>query len=215
MATFQHPKFTCLPPLPLPFNLKFHHYPPSDYTNSLSSNVCPRYYVWPIGEEKPKPLPLIPESQFIDLLHDIDGAFPRLRLQHRVKDYREALVILDFPDHPDLKPRFLGETTSRANYDTLYNLMPNQQYRPRGEKPAAGPPHSKTLEAFKQMMEETAELTKSKNKAARGRRKEDRIYRQRLIIKQMKRAQRYLGLRPKSDKRERYLPERLFYRDMV
>jgi hypothetical protein len=54
----------------------------------------------------------------------------------------------------------------------------------------------RTVEDFKAAMEEMWELTKNKGKAAKEKKKLERIAKQKTFTDQFKRAQRYLGLRP-------------------
>jgi len=65
---------------------------------------------------------------------------------------------------------------------------------------ASKEPDSRSLEAFRKTIEECIELNKQKSKQSKAKRREERIAHQQFMGKQFKRAQRYLGLRPKSEK---------------
>jgi len=75
---------------------------------------------------------------------------------------------------------------------------PSASFRPAGEKEVP-PPDQRSLEAFKAMIEEAMELNKAKNKATKAKKNEQRMLKQQNMGKQLKRTQRYLGLRPKRD----------------
>ncbi|CAI6329073.1 unnamed protein product [Periconia digitata] len=148
------------------------------------------YYVWDIEESKP--LILVGESQFSHLLQEINTA---LDLSLRITDYQqEEGLVGRFPDHPRCQPRYLGRSHSREEYNNLTNSVPNTMARPAGE---ALPPSmaDRTLEDFKEMIEDMWEQTKAKNKATKERKKVERLAKQRMFADQFKRAQRYLGLR--------------------
>ena len=58
------------------------------------------------------------------------------------------------------------------------------------------PLDERTLEAFKQLMEESFEAQRAKNKASKAKKQQDRLLKQKSMADQFKRSQRYLGLRP-------------------
>lgn len=132
------------------------------------------------------------ESQVQDLLREING---HLKLGLRVTDQqREDALVSEFPDHPRCTPRYLGRSHSREDYDTMIETTPNPDFRPAKE--AKCPPlDERTLEVFKQLMEESFEAQKAKSKAAKAKRQRERLVKQKTFIDSFKRAQRYLGLR--------------------
>ena len=65
---------------------------------------------------------------------------------------------------------------------------------------ASKEPDNRSLEAFRKIVEECIELNKQKSKQSKAKRREERIAQQQFMGKQFKRAQRYLGLRPKYEK---------------
>lgn len=83
--------------------------------------------------------------------------------------------------------------------------VPPPSYKAPGEPvlPSADKP---TIEAYKAMIEETIQLNKAKSKAAKAKRKEQRITHQQNWGRLLKRTQRYLGLRP--DKGDGYSKSR-------
>ncbi|KAL1613810.1 hypothetical protein SLS54_010271 [Diplodia seriata] len=158
------------------------------------------YYLWPPADVATKPLILITLTQFQLLVHEINQY--KRNLDFKLTDYhRDCGLILDIP-HPAFTPRFLGYSYSRDEYNDMeQRRVPPATWRAPGEPPlpSADKP---TLEAYKAMIEETIQLNKAKNKAAKARRKEQRVSLQQNWGRLLKRTQRYLGLRP--DRTESY-----------
>ncbi|KAL6705229.1 hypothetical protein ACN47E_007189 [Coniothyrium glycines] len=149
------------------------------------------YYVWDI--ELAKPLILVGEAQVQELLTEINI---HLGLDLRITDQqREEGLLVSFPDHPRCLPRYLGPSHSREEYNNMVNNAPSESFRAAGEKPAPDlqPP---TLEEFKQLMEDLWELQKAKTKAGKVKKHQERLVKQKTMVDQFKRTQRYLGLRP-------------------
>ncbi|OCL09401.1 hypothetical protein AOQ84DRAFT_375871, partial [Glonium stellatum] len=153
------------------------------------------YYVWPTDGDKP--LVLICEDQLQTLLAEINTEFQDLGLKITAYNRAEGLII-KFPNHPHTTPRYLGRSSSKAELDEMSADAPDSTYRAPGEGHIP-PPDDRTLEAFKQMIDDAAELNRAKNKAAKAKKKGERILKQQNMRQQLKRAQRYLGLHPKYD----------------
>lgn len=126
------------------------------------------------------------------LLQDINKHL-KLGLKITVSQREEGFVCC-FPDHPACLPRYLGRSSSRDQYDSMVQNTPDHNFRAAGEKPHR-PLDSGTLEEFKQMMEDLWDIQKNKNKAKKAKQQQDRLARQMSMVDQLKRAQRYLGLR--------------------
>lgn len=156
-----------------------------------------RYYVW--SPQNVKPLFLITETQFDQLLHEIDSVFPHLELRGKKEYYWDIGLVVQFPDHPLLRPRYFGRTASRADFDMAPVSAPSSTFRMAGEN-TSKEPDGRSLEAFRKTIEECIELNKQKSRQSKAKRKEERIAQQQFMGKQFKRAQRYLGLRPKCEK---------------
>lgn len=136
---------------------------------------------------------LVCDSQFQFLLREIND---HLKLDLRVTDQqREDALVGCFPDHPRCTPRYLGRSESREDYDNMIENAPDHGFHAVGE-PESPPLDERTLEAFKQLMEEFFEAQKAKNKATKAKKQQDRLLKQKSMADQFKRAQRYLGLRP-------------------
>lgn len=74
--------------------------------------------------------------------------------------------------------------------------VPSVTFTPPDEKKAPAP-EDRSLEAFRRTFEECMESHKQKSKQTKAAKKAGRIAQQQFIGKQLKRSQRYLGLRPK------------------
>jgi hypothetical protein len=153
------------------------------------THLC-RYYVW--DADPVEPLILVRENQVQSLLKEINKY---LKLALKITDaQREEGLVCRFPDHPACLPRYLGRSSSREQYDSMASNTPDSSFRAAGERPH-GPQDSGTLEQFKQMMEDLWEIQKNKNKAKKAVKQQERLGRQTSMVDQLKRAQRYLGLR--------------------
>lgn len=157
---------------------------------NLAADLSCRYYIWDV--EPADPLILVRESQFQDLLSEINR---HLKLGLRITNsQREDGLVCHFPDHPACLPRYLGRSNSRDQYDNMVQNVPDRDFRAAGEQPH-GPPDSGTLDDFKQMMQDLWDVQKNRNKAKKAKQQQDRLARQMSMVDQLRRAQRYLGLR--------------------
>jgi hypothetical protein len=148
------------------------------------------YYIWDL--EPLNPLVLVREEQFQTLLQEINN---HLKLSLKITNaQREEGLIARFPDHPALLPRYLGRSCSRAQLNGMVRQAPDSGFRAPGE-PSHGKPDSSSLEHFKQMMEELWDAQKNKNKEKKAKQQQERMGKQVAMVDQLKRAQRYLGLR--------------------
>jgi hypothetical protein len=162
-----------------------------------------RFYVWPWDSDSTgKALVLISGTQFDSLIQDISRFSAKKKLKFNINLKKELFedigLVIHFPSHPRLQPRYLGQSTSRDEYNRLTNYVPPKTYRIPGEM-AVPNPDDRSIKAFKAMVEEAIELNKNKNKAAKAKRQELRKLSNLQLTKQLKRTQRYLGLRPKRE----------------
>ncbi|OSS43500.1 hypothetical protein B5807_11871 [Epicoccum nigrum] len=153
------------------------------------------YYVWDIDDHV-KPLVLVHEAQVQTLLAEINS---RLKLSLRITgEQREDALVSRFPDHPRCRPRYLGRSRSRAEYDSMAGNAPEPGFRAAGE-PEGRPLDGRSLEAFKKLMAESFEAQKAKSKAMRAKKQQARLLKHKTLSDQFKRTQRYLGLRPTAN----------------
>ena len=104
-------------------------------------------------------------------------------------DSVEIGLIIDFGEHPALRPHWLGKSHSRDEHDLLESHAPVF---------AMSAPPNRSLEAFKAKMELAIDIAKNKSKGMKNRKKEDRALKQQDWTRHLLRAERYLGLRPKK-----------------
>lgn len=153
---------------------------------ATSSHLHRSYYVWDI-DNLSKPLIVVRESQVQDLLREINKC---LKLDLKItSQQREDALVSRFPDHPRCIPRYLGPSRSHEDYDKMLGNVPD----PETDYP---PLNDRSLEAFKQLMEESFEAQRAKSKASKAKKQQERLVKQKALQDQFKRAQRYLGLRP-------------------
>lgn len=142
-----------------------------------------------------KPLVLISEEQFVQLVKEINTQFPRLCINPKDPYYREIGLTCDFNSfkHPRFLPRYLGRCKSRDEYDHMVSQAPD----------ASLAPDDRSTEAFRAMVENTIAANKAKNKAKNKASKEARqvarVVQQRDMGEQLKRAQCYLGVYPRKE----------------
>jgi len=101
-------------------------------------------------------------------------------------------LVIVFDDHPDLRPKWLGRSNTRDDHDILVSSI-----RP-SEMSADPPPSADKVQTFQEYMEAAADATRQKNKALKVKKKEDRFVKQQDMGRAFKRAQRYLGLHPRT-----------------
>lgn len=159
------------------------------YTDSLHS-----YYIHPSTYLDGKPILLVPLHQFQDLIDKIN------------EHYKGTLVI---PTDPDLgfvvpfyndgtpSPTYLGCGKDRDHISEMEADIPDPK-KGYGETPAgANSQVDLSFAAFKKKMETVAEANKRKSKTLKKKRTQDRVAQQQEWCRGLKRAQRYLGLRPR------------------
>ena len=137
----------------------------------------------------------VPESQVLALLDEINSAFPNANVH--ITDYnREEGLVINFDDisYPELRPRFLGCSTSRDQYEDWTNSVP-------APAPSSGNMAipSRNLEAFKAKMEAAVEIAKNKSKARKKERQGEHIAKRQDMVRMLTRSQRYLGLVGKGE----------------
>ncbi|KAF1983932.1 hypothetical protein K402DRAFT_152266 [Aulographum hederae CBS 113979] len=157
------------------------------------------YYVWhPDGG---KPLILIRTEQVAKLLRQINDNFSHLSLSLDRPHFREVGLIITFPQHPTCRPRYLGRSSSKEDFTNMEANTPEASHKLAGEADP-GKEEPESLAAFKRMIEAAQELNKAKRKATKAKNQEVRVVQQRMVGQQLKRAQRFLGLRPKNEQQD-------------
>src|SRR5258708_1016711 len=88
-----------------------------------------RYYVWSLDVKDT--IILVPEVQFKHFLGELNESFPHEMLDPAVSEsqWRSSCLLVDFPEHPRLAPRFLGVSDSNGAFDRLCRRIPVQSSR--------------------------------------------------------------------------------------
>lgn len=142
-----------------------------------------------------KPILLIPSNQVQALFTEInkelscDLSFP--------KTSGDLGFILSFNDDSTPRPRYLGQSTSRNAFDTMATKVPKEDYKLAGEVRSTEKPTDRSFAAFKQKMEAALEASKNKSKASKAKKQTERVQQKQKWCRELKRTQRYLGLRPR------------------
>jgi hypothetical protein len=153
-----------------------------------------RYYVHPPESLYRDVVLLLPYSQVLQLVNEIATTF---KVEVSVPG---SPFTLSFFDDGTPQPQLLGNTKSRADINDMQDSIP---------PPAAGhgePPANATegqdisFAAFKRKMEKAAAANKKKNAAVKKKKAQDRFLTIQDWVKQLRRAQRYFGLRPAPSK---------------
>ncbi|KAK5173931.1 uncharacterized protein LTR77_002612 [Saxophila tyrrhenica] len=148
------------------------------------------HYIWSEHYPTAKPVLFIPKYQLQGLLDDINHAFPNAHLKITDELREDGLVIsFDDIDLRHLRPVVLGHSTSRDQIDYWTDHLP----LPESVSEDMG---SRTHEAFRAKMELAQEIAKNKSKAAKKKRQEEVVIKRQGMAREMKRAQKYLGMCP-------------------
>ena len=151
------------------------------------------YYVYS-NIDCPQPCVFVPETQFQALLDEIDYCFPDANITVSQTLKNDGLVI-DFSEieDSDLRPRWLGHSTSRAQTDGWPQKLQEtvSKYDTMSK--------SKDVELFKQKMDKAYEIGRAKKNAAKKAKQTQAVERKKGMTKELIRAQKYLGLLPEND----------------
>jgi hypothetical protein len=139
---------------------------------------------------------LIPSRQFQHFLVTINNTLEtHLKLPDNTKN---SNLFFEFPKDGTPRPRYLGHTNEREMAECLKKAIPSSSYRPDGEVEATYRPTEKSLEAFKKKIELLLESDKKKKSLTKEKKKLERFAKQQAWNHEIKRVQRYLGLRQVS-----------------
>lgn len=120
----------------------------------------------------------------------MNATFPSLNWRFEPHHEEEGLLLTFDHSNPAHRPRFLGHTTSRSQYDFFINsINPNEQDQ------SMAPSEGVSAAKFKEQMALAAEAAKNKSKKMKRERQEKNVFRRQTMGKQLLQAQRYLGLR--------------------
>ncbi|KAK3723563.1 hypothetical protein LTR37_001815 [Vermiconidia calcicola] len=152
------------------------------------------YYIWSDYFQTAKPVIFITEYQLQALITKINNYFPQANIKLTDELREEGLAIsFDEFDSVDLRPRFLGHSTSRDQIDYWTTHLP---------LPTSGEgamPDQRAAEAFRAKMELSQEISKAKSKAAKKKKQADTVLKRQDMVRMLTRAQRYLGMVVKKE----------------
>jgi hypothetical protein len=153
------------------------------------------YFVYSLDEPQ-KPIILVQEKQLRQLFAEIDAKFEELQLSQMSDGILERkLLLIQFPKHhPRLYPRFLGTSSSHAQYDNIVaNYLKTELHFDSNSCTEQGLT-ALDKEEFCRIVDDINAAQKSGDKSA-TKLKNQRIARAKAQV-QLKNAQKYLGIRP-------------------
>ncbi|KEF58540.1 uncharacterized protein A1O9_06466 [Exophiala aquamarina CBS 119918] len=160
--------------------------------NKFFNRTWDLYYLNPPYSLGGKPLALVPHAQVQDLVMEIGKSF---KIDVSVPEFP---FTLSFRDDGTPKPQFLGVSQSRDEAADLQSDIPAALFD-HGECPAeASATLKKSFKDFKQMCQEAMVASKKKGAAIKKKKEADRLLNVGDLYKQLRRCQRYLGLRPRT-----------------
>ena len=147
-------------------------------------------------------------SYYINTLFDIKPLYliPSTEVEALFKEIHKTLKIYcHFPDitrHPGFRigfqngprPRYLGRLTDECSLTDLENIHPESWE----EEPEAIEDEDRSFPAFRRKMEAAIQAGKNRQKNAKDKRKRERLTSRKGWCTQLRRAQCYLGLRPRG-----------------
>ncbi|KAK5046587.1 hypothetical protein LTR84_007348 [Exophiala bonariae] len=159
-------------------------------SNKFFSRTWDLYYLTPSYSLGGKPLVMVPHAQFQALIKEIGY---KLKIDVSVPDFPFTLT---FRDDGTPQPKLLGTSHSREEAGELQNSIPSASVNHGECPPGASDALAKRYIEFKTMCQEAMIASKKKGTAIKKRREEDRLLDVGDLHKQLRRCQRYLGLRP-------------------
>ncbi|KAI5207987.1 hypothetical protein AUEXF2481DRAFT_32417 [Aureobasidium subglaciale EXF-2481] len=148
------------------------------------------WYIYSPFYHSERPIIFVPLEQFNQLLKEIDGAFPSYLV--RMPNNAEGSLVFPFEysDHKLLRPHFLGQSSSKDDFERLNSSVPHFGALKAGE---TEPEH---LSYFRRDMEAAVDAGKNKGKSKAGKeaKQEARVIQQHNMYRQVERTQVSLGL---------------------
>lgn len=155
---------------------------------AIADSPFPSYYIDTLLDTQTKPLLLIPSEEVEALFKDI---YANLGVRAWFPDMmRHPGFEIGFQNGP--RPRYLGRLTVDCSLIELEDNLPESS----NEEPEVVEDCS--FPAFRRKMEAAILAGKNKQKNARDKKRRDRIITKKSWCAQLKRAQSYLGLRPRG-----------------
>lgn len=150
-----------------------------------------RYYIHPHLDASSKPVILVPAREVEALLYDINTGFgTSYKMPHST---REPGFLLNFDQKGSPRPRYLGRVNADISVEDMESKIPAPDYKAKGETET----EDRSFAAFKAKMEAAVQAGKNKTKSQKEKKKKERIVLKQSWCAQLKRAQCYLGVRPR------------------
>ena len=155
------------------------------------ANTSHSYYVQTLLDNT-KPLLLIPREEVLGLFEEI---YDKFKIPADFPDMtRHPGFVIGFEEEGSPRPRYLGRLTDQVSLLDLEELMPEPGTEP-------GVPQileDRTFPAFRRKIEPAILAGKNRQKNAKSKKKQDRVAQKQGWSAQLKRAQCYLGIRPRG-----------------
>lgn len=161
-----------------------------------STKACYRYYIFPPFDVCPRAILLLPAVQVQQLLNEINQAF---NTHLRLPMDPEHGLLLAFAEDDTPSPQYLGQSCSREAKDQLTATIPESLGKQPSLTETVGD-HSPSARTFRAKMEAAFDACKNKSKAAREKKRTERLERHREWAQALKRTQCYMGLHPRCDR---------------
>ncbi|EXJ92416.1 hypothetical protein A1O3_00967 [Capronia epimyces CBS 606.96] len=160
--------------------------------NKFYERTWDLYYLDPPYSLSSKPILLVPHAQFKQLVDEISETF---KVPVSVPGYPFTLT---FYDDGTPQPKLLGTSKSRAKAGELQDFIPPASADHGECSDSAAPDVKKNFDAFRERCRDALAANKKKNHIVKKKKEEDRLLTIRDWYSQLRRCQRYLGLRPKA-----------------
>ncbi|MCJ1284355.1 hypothetical protein MMC26_003686 [Xylographa opegraphella] len=155
------------------------------------------HFIYPPPSISIKPLLLVPESEVRSLLEEINNDL-EIQLEFPARA-DERGFLLNFSDDGQPRPRFLGISSSQAAFKAIEQQVPTMESLVKGTESLALDTDDKSFAAFKMKMDLGHMATHKKAKANKEKKKFQRVQQKEAWSRQLRRTQRYLGIRPRSE----------------
>lgn len=130
---------------------------------------------------------------------------PAIEFQALLEDINEQLDLqVGFPQVPGFRvcfsdkgsprARYLGQLTPEMELASMERMIPGLDFKENGENEVLD---DRSFAAFKKKIEASIEAGKNKSKAAKEKKRNERVVQKKGWCAQLKRTQRYLGVRPR------------------
>ena len=143
-------------------------------TSIFAKTLPTSYFIYPPPSVSIKPLLLVPESEVRSLLEEINIDLD-LQLSFPAPVHERGFL-LNFPDDGQPRPRFLGTSSSQAEFKAMEQQVPTEESLVKGVSSVALATDDRSYEAFKTKMHAGVVAIQKKTKAAKDKKKLQRVH---------------------------------------